>query len=109
MKIEINPSPSGVQQAIDQLKQVKENLKNVEGSHAYTFREIFNDDFMSAHTKFSNISDFLKASGMNFDSGLHGVDINELDSFISGNSDFANWEEMKSAAGKSLIESKIIG
>lgn len=100
---------SNIQQAIAKLKRTKDNLSKIDGSHTYTFKEIFNDEFVSAHTNFSNISDFLNASGLDFSSqeAFQNIDICALDKFINENSDFSSWEEMKSVAGKLLISSKI--
>lgn len=100
----------GIEESIKKLKKVQENLKNVEGTRNYTMKELFNDDFMSQHTKYSNISDFLEASGFDFSSqeAFRNVDESRLDKYISENSDFSSWEEMKSVAGKIIIEKQIM-
>lgn len=94
---------------IKKIKTIQENLNNVNGTHSYTFKEIFNDEFVSTHTKFSNISDFLKPSGLDFNSqeSFQNIDVSVLDDYISKNSDFSSWEEMKSTAGKLLLSRKI--
>lgn len=88
---------------------MQENLKKVDGTHTYTFKELFNDEFVSQHTKFSSISDFLEPSGLDFSSqeAFRNIDISALDKYISENSDFSSWEEMKSVAGKAIIEKQI--
>lgn len=98
-----------IQQMIQKLEKTKENLKAIDGAHSYSFKEVFTDEFVSQHTKFQNISDFLESSGLDFSSqeSFRNIDVNQLDKYISENSDFASWEEMKSAAGKLFIASKI--
>lgn len=98
-----------IDDTIKQLKRMQENLKKVDGTHTYTFKELFNDEFVSQHTRFSNISDFLEPSGLDFSSqeAFRNIDINALDKYISENSDFSSWEEMKSVAGKLIIEKQI--
>lgn len=92
--------------SIKELKKMQENLKNMDGERSYSFKEIFNDDFMKEHTKFSSISDFLESSGLDFSSqeAFRNVDITKLDAYIAENSDFSSWEEMKSAAGTFLVK-----
>lgn len=101
---------NGIKNSIKELKKMQENLKKVEGSHSYTFKELFNDEFVSQHTKLSNISDFLDASGLDFSSqeAFQNVDVGKFDKYISENSDFSSWEEMKSTAGKALLSKKIM-
>lgn len=98
-----------IDDTIKQLKRMQENLKKVDGTHTYTFKELFNDEFVSQHTRFSNISDFLEPSGLDFSSqeAFRNIDTNALDKYISENSNFSSWEEMKSVAGKQIIEKQI--
>lgn len=99
-----------IEHSIKQLKQLQENLKKVEGTRTYTFKEIFNDNFISSHTKFQTISDFLNASGLDFSSqeAFRNIDIDKLDKYISENSDFNSWNEMKTVASNELISKEIM-
>lgn len=100
----------GIDESIKQLKKLQENIRKVEGTRNYTMKELFNDEFMSQHTKFSNISDFLEASGLDFSSqeAFRNVDVEKLDKYISENSDFSSWEEMKSVAGNLIVQKQIM-
>lgn len=100
---------NGIEESIKQLKKLKGNLKNVEEERHYTMKEVFNDTFMAQHTKFPNISDFLDASGLDFSSqeSFQNVNIELLDKFVSENSEFSSWKEMKSAAGKLITQRQI--
>lgn len=98
-----------IEKTIKQLRKLQENVKKVDGTHTYTFKELFNDEFVSQHTKFSNISDFLEPSGLDFGSqeAFRNVDIVKLDKYISENSDFSSWEDMKSCAAKVLLDKQL--
>ena len=100
---------SNIQQALNKIQRTKDNLSKINGTQKYTFKEIFNDEFVSSHTNFQSISDFLNASGLDFSSqeSFRNIDICALDKFISDNSDFSSWNEMKTTAGKLLIASQI--
>lgn len=99
----------GIEESIKKLRKLQENIEKVEGSRNYTIKELFNDEFMSQHTKSSNISDFFEASGFDFSSqeAFQNVDVDKLDKYISENSDFSSWNEMKSVAGKLIIQNQI--
>ncbi len=101
---------NGIGKSIKQLQKLQENLKNVEGERHYTMKEVFNDTFMSQHTKFSSISDFLNASGLDFSSqeAFQNVDVESLDKFVSENSDFSSWKEMQSVAGRLITKNQIM-
>lgn len=100
---------SSIDDAIKQIKKLQGNLKKVDGKHSYSLTELFDNDFVSQHTKYSNISDFLDASGFDFESqeAFQNIGIEKFDKFISENSDFSSWEEMKSLAAKIIIEKQI--
>lgn len=101
---------NSIDETIKQLRRVQENIQKVEGTHTYSFKEIFNDDFVSSHTRYSNISDFLEHSGLDFSSqeAFQNIDIEKLDKYISKNSDFSSWEEMKITAAKLITEKQIL-
>lgn len=100
---------SSIDDTIKELKRIQKNLKKVDGTHTYTFKELFNDEFMQEHSKFSTISDFFEASGLDFSSqeAFRNIDVEKLDKYISENSDFSSWEEMKATAGNAILDKQI--
>ncbi len=100
---------NGIDKAINDLKRMQRNLKEVEGSHNYKFSELFPEDFMKEYTNAENINDFFEKSGFDFSSqeAFRSIDIEELDKYISNNSKFSSWEEMKSKAATILLNKKI--
>lgn len=85
-----------------ELKQMQQNAREIEGTHTVNFGELFNIEFMEKYTNSSSISEFLNASGLDFSSQESFKNINEteLDVYISKNSSFSSWSEMKSKAGQ---------
>ena len=100
---------SSIQQAIEQVTSLKKKLNEIEGKHTYTFKELFNDEFVQAHTKHLNISSFLEDSGLDFSSqeAFHNINESELDQYISSHSDFDSWHDMKLTATKELLAKQL--
>lgn len=98
-----------IQQAIDKAKRLKENLKEIDGTHTYSFRELFDNEFMQNHTHFSTISDFITASNLDFSSAeaFSKIDKDKLDDFVSSHSNFSSWHDMETTAAKLLLSKKI--
>lgn len=98
-----------IQQAIEQVTSLKKKLNKIEGNHTYTFKELFNDEFMQAHTKYLNISSFLDDSGLDFSSqeAFRNIDESELDKYITSHSDFESWHDMKLTATKEILTKQL--
>ena len=98
-----------IQQAIEQATSLKKKLSDIENKRTYTFKELFNDEFMQAHTKYKNISSFLHDSGLDFSSqeAFRNIDESELDKYISSHSDFESWHDMKLSATQEIISMQL--
>ncbi|ENZ5662726.1 hypothetical protein ACGWY0_001965 [Enterococcus hirae] len=94
MKFELN----GLDDLQKNLNQLSKNAKELDGEHSVPFDELFNEKFMIENTNFSNIDDF---------SDIESIDDNELDNFVSSNTDFESWEDMKSAAGSEWVTKRL--
>lgn len=53
---------NGLDDFSNRLDQLSENAQSVAGTHEYSFKEIFSDQFMIEHTNFSTIDEFLLSS-----------------------------------------------
>lgn len=97
------------QAAISQLTSLKKKLNQIEGKHNYTLKELFNDDFMKAHTEHPNISSFLEDSGLDFSSQetFRNVDESALDSYVASHSDFSSWHDMKLSAYEEIVSKQL--
>lgn len=98
-----------IEKAIEQATSLKKKLNQIEGKHTYTFKELFNDEFMQAHTNCLDISSFLDDSGLDFSSqeAFRNIDESELDKYISSHSDFDSWHDMKLSATKEIISKQL--
>ncbi|MGC4668256.1 hypothetical protein [Enterococcus hirae] len=88
MKFELN----GLDDLQKNLNQLSKNAKELDGEHSVPFDELFNEKFMIENTNFSDIE---------------SIDDNELDNFVSSNTDFESWEDMKSAAGSEWVTKRL--
>ena len=53
---------NGLDDFSNRLDQLSENAQSVAGTHEYSFKEVFSDQFMIEHTNFSTIDEFLLSS-----------------------------------------------
>lgn len=98
-----------IQETIEKLQKVKDNIKEVEKPHSYSFREIFTDDFIEEYTNSKNIQEFLYRSGFDFSQDAKAkMDSAEFSEYVAKNTKFSSWEEMKVAASKILLSKKIM-
>lgn len=98
-----------IDKAIEQVTSLKKKLNEIEGKHTYTFKELFNDEFMQAHTAYPNISSFFDDSGFDFTSqeAFRNVNESELDKYIASHSDFESWHDMKLTAYKEIASKQL--
>lgn len=97
------------------LKELKKKMKDMERKinkvieKEWTFSELFTPEFMSKHTKYASIEDFLKNSPANIvtQEEFDKRDKEKFDAFIKENTDFNNWEEFKQAAGYQLAKKEL--
>jgi len=76
---------NGLDDFSNRLDQLSENAQSVAGTHEYSFKEVFSDQFMIEHTNFSTIDEFL----------------------LSSPEKISTWKEMMSAAAQILIMKKL--
>lgn len=96
IKIEIDDK-----RAKKKLEDMQKKIKNVEGKQTVHFSEIFNPSFMFKYTRYPSFDDMLDKSQLLEKYGdFESIDDNEWDIFVQKNTNFSNWEEMKSEAGK---------
>lgn len=105
MKIE------GLDGFLDQLENLEENIQRVSGTHRYDLDKIFNESFMTTHTKHKDFESFLDAGGFKvrtqeeFDS----IDKDKLDQYVSLNTSFDSFEDMLSNAAGPFFEKELFG
>ena len=102
MKFELN----GFDELQHEINQFAKNGESLDDEHSVPFDKLFTKKFMIENTKFSNIDEFIEKSGFDF-SDMESIDDNKLDNFISSNTNFDSWEDMKSAAGSEWVAKKL--
>jgi DNA primase catalytic subunit len=81
----------GFQQARAKLDKLEELTKRT-----FTLREVLTDDFISRHTQFKTLDEFLAAGG--FQRPEEIAIGPQWDQLIARHTQFANWDELKQAA-----------
>jgi hypothetical protein len=80
------------------LEQLEKNADAINGTQV-SFAELFDESFMSDHSKFSSLSELVKSGGYSTDAEEFAkIPDEEFDQFIRENTDFSSWEEMKRSA-----------
>lgn len=89
------------------LKDLQKKVKNAGGD--VSFPDLFNPNFMTTFTYFSNIDEFFQKSPFEVKSSEDFDNINkaELNSFIKENTKFSTWEEMKTKAGELYVAKQL--
>lgn len=92
MKLEID----GLDKTLNKLKRIEKNSKQIDGKKiTVPLKELVNDQFVQKNTKFRNLDEMVEKSGYELeDFG----ELKEVDRFISQNSRFSSWEELRSKA-----------
>ncbi len=104
MKIEFE----GFDELQKKLKGLTHRIESISGENYVPLVELLNPAFLKKHTKYSNIDVFFKAGGFKVESkeDFEKIPDDKLDTFISKNTKFKNWEEMISIAGTDWIKRK---
>ncbi|WP_449355229.1 hypothetical protein ACUL41_03625 [Virgibacillus natechei] len=84
------------------INQLEKNAKQIDGDNNIPFDEIFNPSFMTKYTQYTSIHSFFEDSPFTLETqeDLKAIPEDELDLFISQNTNFNSWQNMLSEAGK---------
>lgn len=85
--------------------KLERKLNELQGQHEIPLTELFNSGFMVKYSDFSDFQEFANRSGFNWDD-IGSIDDSALDIFISKNSTFNNWSDMKTKAAELWIVKK---
>lgn len=99
----------GIDKAQKKLQQLSDNLKALEGTHNVSFGELFPDSFIRAHTNTNTLSEFFEQSGFDTSSteAFKAIPDDDMDRYVSQNSNFNSWEEMLHEATRSYVQKKL--
>jgi hypothetical protein len=82
-------------------------LKELDGSDEIPLEDLFPDEFIREHTKFSTVDDFLNRVNLSRTDYVENIPEDELDNMIDQNTDFNDWEQMKSIAEQEYVANKL--
>jgi len=82
------------------LDELQRRLTKLDDPHDVPMIELLNPEFMTKHTHFKSFEDMLDHSGYSVKTpeDIKVIPDAPWDAFISANSTFANWHEMREAA-----------
>lgn len=97
---------SGLDELQKELEQQIKNAGKLNGENEVSFNELFPDSFMKRYTNFDNIDIFEEKSKFNW-KDIENIPDNELDSFVSKNTTFKNWEGMLNTATQLWVNKEL--
>ncbi|HEY5555900.1 hypothetical protein [Acetobacterium sp.] len=73
------------------------------------FSEAFSDEFMNTNTSFKSFQEFIDSSGFKMQSqeDFESIDENELDVFVSANTEFSTFKEMSASAAEIVLKKRV--
>lgn len=89
------------------LKKMQKAAEDMEGSQSVPFSELFPDSFLRKHTKFSSYEEFSNQEILTKYPSLEAIPDDEMDEFVSLNTNFPNWEEMLGTATTAYVSRKL--
>ena len=102
---------NGFDQLKNQLKQMQESVDKTmdEFNGDVPLEKLLTTDFMSCHTSFTDVDNWLKAGGFNFEcqDDYDNLDENKMDIYVQSSTDFQSWEEMLESASTEAIEASL--
>lgn len=84
---------------IDGLDKLSKKLDALSKERSVPMGEILTDSFISHHSKFNSLDNFLSACGIHNSEEFKAFPEEEMDKFVKTNTKFSTWQEMLSSAG----------
>jgi hypothetical protein len=82
------------------IEEIRKGLEELDGEHSIPFEELFPPSFMNEFTEFDNIDQMINKSGYQVQSSedFENIPDDQWSDFVSGNTQFHNWNEMLNEA-----------
>ncbi|WP_456273622.1 hypothetical protein [Bacillus sp. AK031] len=97
----------GLKEFQKQLKDMEKAAKELEGQQDVPFTELFTDSFLRKYTDFSSFEEFENQEIFNKYPTFEDIPDDEMDDFVSSNTQFPNWEDMLGTAGTEYAARKL--
>jgi hypothetical protein len=91
------------------LKKMEKSIEKYEGGKEVGFSELFTSSFMMKYTKFNNIYEFFDKSPFKVvtQKDLETINEEELDIYVSKNTQFTTWKSMSGKATNEHLAKQI--
>lgn len=91
------------------LNKMSKAAKELDGDNEIPFNELFPSNFISTHTDYSSMEDFVSASGLDFSNqeAFEAIEESVLDNFVASHSTFDSWKDMLSSASERWVAKKL--
>lgn len=91
-----------VEENLKPLEDLARRAKGLDGQHQVSVADLLTPEFLSQCSRFRSADELFESSGFKVQSteDFAAIPDAEWDTFISGNTSFANWQEMLDAAVK---------
>lgn len=101
--------PITIRKDLRGLNDLQRRLSELQHETTVSFSELFTDDFMQEYTDFSSIEQMFEASGFKVESqiDLEQLPEDEWNAFVANYTQFADWQEMRSAAAAAGMKGRL--
>lgn len=100
---------NGIDKLSKELSRLGDNAKKLSKKDSVDFSELFNRKFLSKHSSFSSFEDLVDKSPFTINSNqdFEAIPDDEWEKFITENTDFSSWEDMKSEATQEWVAKEL--
>lgn len=91
------------------LNKMQRAAKEMEQGEEVPFDVLFNQEFMTKHTRFNSFDELLDAGNyiVNSPKDFEAIPDDEFDQHISKTTDFSDWQDMQKSAGVEYTAKKL--
>lgn len=91
------------------LDKLTRNMEALQGTNEVKLVDLFTPEFIQSHSKCSDLNGLFEAAGYNIQSieDIEAIDDAQWDAFIKENTDFDNWQEMRSQALAGYVRKRL--
>lgn len=99
----------GLDEVQRNLEKLSDSASKINGVQEVPLTELLTPGFLAKYSRFLSVDEMFTASGFRVENSedLEKISGIEWDHFIEGNTTFASWEEMLSAAGSEWAQVKL--
>lgn len=92
-----------------ELKKMKKAAEDLSNTKQISFDDLFNSNFISAHTNFTSFNELLAAGGftVNSQEDFEAIPEDEFDKHIRATTKFKSWQQMLDTATEKYVTKKL--